>query len=184
MRCIAAPYALLPSRFSQLVPFVEKALIYDVAKGSYSVGSHVRDAASYICWAAARSYNVEDLVDYVTPLSRALITTALTDREVNVRRAASAAFQECAGRLGNFPHALEIITTVDFYALANLRTALLEVAPKIAWIEEYRTALFERLFSDRYGPQLKASKLYFPQGLEPLINQLHDNHYHIDFVLR
>ncbi len=44
--------------------------------------------------------------------------------------------------------------------------------------------LLDELFASRYGPQLKASKLYFPQGLEPLINQLHDNHYHIDFVLR
>lgn len=44
--------------------------------------------------------------------------------------------------------------------------------------------LLDELFASRYGPQLKASKLYFPQGLEPLINQLHDNHYHVDFVLR
>lgn len=176
---ICRRYALLPARFSQVVPLVQKALQYDVCKGSYSVGSHVRDAASYICWAAARSYNLDDLADYVFPLSRALVTTALTDREVNVRRAASAAFQECAGRLGNFPHALDIITTVDFFALANLRHALLEVAPKIAWIAEYRDALFDRLLEDRIEHWSKEVREVSAASLGLLCNYMVGKDYHL-----
>jgi penicillin-insensitive murein endopeptidase len=46
-----------------------------------------------------------------------------------------------------------------------------------------RKELLDNLYASALGPQLKASKLYFPTALEPLINVLHDNHYHVDFGL-
>ena len=36
-----------------------KALVYDERKGSYSVGSHIRDAACYVCWSLARAFDPE-----------------------------------------------------------------------------------------------------------------------------
>lgn len=39
----------------------------------------------------------------------------------------------------------------------------------------------ELLFSTPYGKLLKKSGVYFAQHLTPLINDLHDDHYHIDF---
>jgi penicillin-insensitive murein DD-endopeptidase len=44
---------------------------------------------------------------------------------------------------------------------------------------EFLTALFQT----PHGKLLKAKGLYFPTQLEPLINGLHDNHYHVDFKL-
>lgn len=43
--------------------------------GTYSVGSHVRDAACYVCWAFARAYSSAVLQPYVRKLSNALIVS-------------------------------------------------------------------------------------------------------------
>jgi hypothetical protein len=89
---------LLPNRLKELVPIVVQAIGYDVRRGQHSIGAHVRDAACYTCWAFARAYSPEVLRPHVKELSEALVLTSLFDREVNCRRAASAAFQESVGR--------------------------------------------------------------------------------------
>ncbi|KAM4096363.1 hypothetical protein ACJW30_08G099900 [Castanea mollissima] len=40
---------LLPISLPKVVPVVVKALHYDIRRGPHSVGSHVRDAAAYVC---------------------------------------------------------------------------------------------------------------------------------------
>lgn len=140
---------LLPEGFEKAMPLVAKGLHYEVSKGSFSVGAHVRDAACYVCWSVARAYNPSDLTLYAHSLSTALITTALFDREVNVRRAAAAAFQECVGRLGNFPNGIDLVTTMDFFSLATRGNAYLSVAPKVATYDAYRAALMEHLFKTK-----------------------------------
>ena len=77
---------LLPARLGQVVPLVCRAIVYDVRRGKHSIGSHVRDAACYVCWAFARAYEPKEMELYVEELSRAMMTTALFDREVNCRR--------------------------------------------------------------------------------------------------
>jgi hypothetical protein len=89
---------LLPSRLGEVVPIIVQAIGYDVRRGQHSVGAHVRDAACYSCWAFARAYSAEVLRPHVKELSVALVLASLFDREVNCRRAASAAFQESVGR--------------------------------------------------------------------------------------
>ena len=76
-----------------------QALFFDVRKGTHSIGSNVRDAACYFFWAIARTHDVEMIKPYSTTLARSLVTLALFDREVHIRRAASAAFQENVGRM-------------------------------------------------------------------------------------
>ena len=76
-----------------MVKVVLKALVYDEKKGSFSVGAHIRDAACYVCWSFARAYDPTVLKPYVNSIASALITVTIFDREVNCRRAASAAFQ-------------------------------------------------------------------------------------------
>lgn len=110
---------LLPERLAEAVPIVIKALEYEVRRGHYSVGSHVRDAAAYVCWAIARAYSPETLGAAAHALAPALITTACYDREVNCRRAAAAAFQECVGRLGAFPHGIDILTEADYFTVSK-----------------------------------------------------------------
>jgi len=41
--------------------------------------------------------------------------------------------------------------------------------------------LKDNLFETKHGKLLKKSEIYFAQNLTPLLNKLHDDHYHIDF---
>jgi tubulin-specific chaperone D len=92
---------LLPHRLPDVLePILLPAIFFDRRKGTTSVGSHVRDAACYTYWAFARAYDPVILEPYVKRMSEALVVASLLDREINCRRAASAAFQESVGRQG------------------------------------------------------------------------------------
>ncbi|AIN98832.1 tubulin folding cofactor D, putative [Leishmania panamensis] len=165
---------------AKVVPLVAQGLGYDLSRGTYSVGAHVRDAACYTCWCVARAYDAEDLIIHVRQLSVALVVTALFDREVNVRRAAAAAFQECVGRLGNFEHGIELVTTVDFFSLASLRHAYTVVAPVIAQYDTYRDGMLRELVGtkllhwDRYVRQMAATALGLVATHEPAASILEE----------
>ncbi|KAJ1978741.1 hypothetical protein H4R35_001785 [Dimargaris xerosporica] len=136
---------LLPDLVQDCVPWIVKALTFDLKRGSHSVGSSVRDAANYVIWALARAYPKALLAEYTDLLAPALVCTALFDREVHVRRAASAAFQEHVGRTALFPHGIAVMTLADYYNVGTLRTAFLHVAPQIAQFAEYTSALLQHL---------------------------------------
>uniref|UniRef100_A0A8C5BJQ9 Tubulin-specific chaperone D n=1 Tax=Gadus morhua TaxID=8049 RepID=A0A8C5BJQ9_GADMO len=84
---------LLPSRLANVVPLILKALTYDEKRGACSVGSNVRDAACYVCWAFARAYEPPELTPFVSQIASALLITTVFDRSVNCRRAASVSVQ-------------------------------------------------------------------------------------------
>ncbi|RMX50562.1 hypothetical protein pdam_00008755, partial [Pocillopora damicornis] len=67
---------LLPDRLPEVVPVVLKALSYDEMRGTYSVGSHVRDGACYVCWSFARAYDPQEIQPHVHGISRSLSTAA------------------------------------------------------------------------------------------------------------
>jgi penicillin-insensitive murein endopeptidase len=48
----------------------------------------------------------------------------------------------------------------------------------------FKTELKDNLFASSYGKQLKESGIYFTKSLTPMINSLHDDHYHIDFDMK
>jgi hypothetical protein len=142
---------LLPSRLPEAAPVVVRALDYDVRRGQHSVGSHVRDAACYVCWAFARAYEPQLMAPHVQELARAMLKTAVFDREVNCRRAASAAFQENVGRQGheNFPDGIAILTTADYFSLGSRPNAYLHIAPFVAQFVQYRYPLIEYLVTTK-----------------------------------
>ncbi|XP_008586512.1 PREDICTED: tubulin-specific chaperone D isoform X1 [Galeopterus variegatus] len=136
---------LLPSRLADVVPVILKALTYDEKRGASSVGANVRDAACYVCWAFARAYEPQELKPFVTAISSALVIAAVFDRNVNCRRAASAAFQENVGRQGTFPHGIDILTTADYFAVGNTSNCFLVISVFIAGFPEYTQPMIDHL---------------------------------------
>ena len=106
------------SRVFEIVPVIQQGLVFEIRRGYTSVGANVRDAASYVCWAMARTNAGTLLKPVVDELAPNLMTVACYDREVNCRRAASAAFQECVGRLGSFPNGIDILTIADYFTVS------------------------------------------------------------------
>lgn len=89
---------LLPEHLASVVPIICDALLYDKQCNGNVTEANVRDAACYIAWSFARAYGIDVLSKHADLLAQRLVCTALFDREVNVRRAASASFQENVGR--------------------------------------------------------------------------------------
>ncbi|XP_077980737.1 tubulin-specific chaperone D-like [Glandiceps talaboti] len=136
---------LLPQRLPEVVPVVLKALEYDEKRGFNSIGAHVRDGACYVCWSFARAYDPEILRPHVNDIANALVIATVFDREVNCRRAASAAFQENVGRQGTFPHGIDILTTADYFAVGSRTNTYLNISLYIAQFPEYTKALVDHL---------------------------------------
>lgn len=160
---------LIPSsRLSEVIPILVQAITYDTLHGKCSVGSHVRDGACYTYWALVRAYRVEELARFLPALSQAVVTTSLLDREINCRRAASAAFQEAVGRQGasSFPNGIAIITLADYVALGNRNDSYTTITWKIAECDEYRRGIVDHLFTvklfhwDRAIRQLASKSLH------------------------
>ncbi|XP_062448054.1 tubulin-specific chaperone D isoform X2 [Rhea pennata] len=136
---------LLPSRIPDVIPVILKALTYDEKRGACSVGSNVRDAACYVCWAFARAYDPSELIPFINQISSALVIAAVFDRDVNCRRAASAAFQENVGRQGTFPHGIDILTAADYFAVGNRANCYLTISVYIAGFPEYTQPMIDHL---------------------------------------
>ena len=142
---------LLPARLGEVLPHILTALVYDERKGSFSVGSHIRDAACYVCWAFARAYDPLLLQPHVANIANGLLIVACFDREVNCRRAASAAFQENVGRQGTFPHGIDILTVADYFSVGSRTNSFLEISVFIAGYKEYSRSLIEHLVDKKIG---------------------------------
>ncbi|CAK7291514.1 Tubulin-specific chaperone D [Vulpes lagopus] len=136
---------LLPSRLEDVVPVILKALTYEEKRGSCSVGTNVRDAACYVCWAFARAYEPRELQPFVAAISSALVIATVFDRNINCRRAASAAFQENVGRQGTFPHGIDILTAADYFAVGNRANCFLVISMFIAGFPEYTQPMIDHL---------------------------------------
>jgi hypothetical protein len=139
---------LLPHRLKDVIPKIVEAIHYDLPRRQTSVGAHVRDAACYTYWALARAYSPEILKPFVLQLGQSVVVAFLFDREVNCRRAASAAFQEMVGRQGaqNFKNGISILTTADYFSLGNRKDAYTTIALHVAQFQEHQMAIITHLF--------------------------------------
>ncbi|KAB2594712.1 tubulin-folding cofactor D [Pyrus ussuriensis x Pyrus communis] len=110
-------------------------VLFKPEKDRHSIGSHVRDAAAYVCWAFGHAYYHTDMRNIPHQLAPYILTLACYDREVNCRRAAAAAFQENVGRQGSYPHGIDIVNTADHFSLSSRVNSYVHVAVSIAQYE-------------------------------------------------
>ncbi|CAG4914997.1 unnamed protein product [Colias eurytheme] len=151
---------LSPQQLGGAVRCAARALGRDEARAGGGAGGAraARDSACHAAWAFARAYDAQALEPHATLLANALIATACFDREINCRRAASAAFQENVGRHGMFPHGIEVLTTADFHAVGPRAAAYLHVAPRVAAHAPYTRPLVAHLLHlkvDHWDPALR-----------------------------
>lgn len=142
----------------------------------------MRDAACYVVWSLARAYSSAALAPYAHSLATTLVTVTLLDREIPIRRAASAAFQECVGRWSTFPHGIDVIGKTDFFAVAIRRRAFLECLPAVAIHDEYRGPILDQLLNKTVvhwdpamrilGAQALSKVKLDPPTLERIISQM------------
>lgn len=96
--------------------------------------------------------------------------------------------------LGIFRYALNFDDKGVLYSDPNVRIDFNAIAEHILALEAnayknglkikkviFKISLKDDLFETEYGKKLKASNIYFAQRLTPLLNKLHDDHYHVDF---
>ncbi|PHU22435.1 Tubulin-specific chaperone D [Capsicum chinense] len=127
----------------------DAALHYDIRRGPHSIGSHVRDAAAYVCWAFGRAYCHADNKSILERPAPPLLSVACYDREVNCRRAAAAAFEENVGRQGNYPHGINIVNTADYFALSSGINSYLHIAVCIAQYDGYLYLFVDELLNSK-----------------------------------
>ena len=109
------------------------------------MGANVRDAACFVCWSFSRAYESQEIHTFVNNLAPILVCVTCFDREVNCRRAASAAIQEMVGRTQVFPHGLEVLVLTDFHLLANRQHCYLDIAFSLAQKQEFGEKLIQYL---------------------------------------
>ncbi|KAG4305477.1 hypothetical protein PORY_001033, partial [Pneumocystis oryctolagi] len=135
---------LLNYRLKEVLPILLKvALIFEQRRGTHYLGTNVRDAACYISWSIFRQYSASDVIHLFPSLVESLLMVALFDKETNIRRAASSAYQEGVGRYGElmFPHGIEIIKEMNFYTVGTKRNSYLNVSLYLFKFEEYRNLI-------------------------------------------
>lgn len=135
---------ILEDKLKRIISIVSEAIVYDKIKGSMATGAHIREAACYICWAMSRTYEDHILKPYIPTLTLNLLCNMLFDRELQCRRAASAAFQELIGRQGAFnENEIALLTDLDYHNVGQRQFAYLHLAPMVA----SRDSNYARVFS-------------------------------------
>lgn len=118
-------------------------------------------------------------VDFMTPLLRN--NTPYTDLDF------AGAVHYLMDFENNGQYKEDASVTIDFETVAHHLLVLNDAASKnglkitkVIW----KTELRDELFASPSGKKLLATGIYITTNLTPLINTLHDDHYHVDFELR
>uniref|UniRef100_A0A0K0EHP0 Tubulin-specific chaperone D n=1 Tax=Strongyloides stercoralis TaxID=6248 RepID=A0A0K0EHP0_STRER len=160
---------LLPNRLSDMVDILEKAIVWEETDGIIKQSEAVRDAATFISWAIARTYSPNLLKPFVHRLATHLVTVSLFDKELNIRRAASAAFQENVGRQGYFPSGIDIIHIIDYSSVSRLSVCYNDLCIKVAKFEGYLKPMLNHLVDFKVGHQLMKMNDRACEGLYHLV---------------
>ncbi|KAK7203877.1 armadillo-type protein [Myxozyma melibiosi] len=134
----------LPAYAPQLFDKIDSGLRFEIRKSTHALGANVRDSACYVAWSLFRHYpDLLSSTSTAAPTQKLvkgvladLVLVGCFDREINNRRAAAAAVQECIGRHAGAVASLEtgvaLVQALDYFAIGNRANAFLEVSRRIA----------------------------------------------------
>lgn len=123
-----------------------------------------------------RTHQIGTSIDFMTPLKKGNKTSLMFDK-TGMWRYLMKFDSEGKARINSK-------VEIDFDKMAKHILTL----EKISRQNGYRikkvileTNLKDEIFNSKYGNELKKSNIYFVKSLPQLVNELHDDHYHIDF---
>ncbi|KAJ2930914.1 hypothetical protein H1R20_g6182, partial [Candolleomyces eurysporus] len=123
----------------------------ELARRNQITDSHMPDLVEWLSKALyfdiPRTQNAATLKPHATDLANRLASVAIYDREIHIRRAASAAYQEHVGRTNLFPHGIDVLAKTDFYSVSIRKNAFLVAAPGVAQHPEYRESLLNHVLN-------------------------------------
>lgn len=176
---------LTEEKLDEAIPIVQSAIVYDKIKANFVIGSHVREAACYTCWALAHTYDSDLLKAHVSSISTSLLNTILFDRELSCRRAASAAFQELIGRQGTDDEIqIEILNLVDYQTIGQRAVCYAQLAPKISSFgKTYWQPFVEHLFDKKIGHWDVQIRKLASQLMGAIVCHVDEKNYVPDFII-
>ena len=110
-------------------------IIADGIETERHIATPIRDSACALVWSIARAVGGNGLgcnlisAGLFSRIVPSLLTLALFDKDINMRRTGAAALQELIGRVGTalFPCGLKILDIVDFWSVSELRGCYTEI---------------------------------------------------------
>ncbi|WBW72296.1 tubulin specific chaperone cofactor D, Alp1 [Schizosaccharomyces osmophilus] len=142
-----------------ILPLVELGLSYEIRVGTRVSGQSIRDASCYFIWSLYRSYLRKDIEPVQLNLVHTLLQTLLFDREVNIRRAATAALFEMVGRHGSVPDGLNLISFLNYTSVSDLSYCYCEYALEVAKNPHFRTCIYQKLLQNLHHFDSKIQNL-------------------------
>ncbi|KAI3390085.1 hypothetical protein SNEBB_008249 [Seison nebaliae] len=174
-----------------LLPALQFCLLFDRRYGTTFEDNKLRDSAAYVCWSLARCIEPKHFAPYIVSIASSLLAATLFDKDISIRRAASAAFQEYVGRQDELPYGIELLQKIDYNSVKCISYCFKKIAPFVMSFDCYSTNLLETVVCqklyhwDNGIRELSAKFLhriyrlvhedYFKIYLKKIISKIHTN---------
>ena len=102
---------------------IQPFITFNLEKRTCSTTAIIRDSACYVFWSLLRCYPSSIYAEPILSCLSSFITLALSDTEINTRRAAAAVLQEIIGRVEVelIPNGIDLINCITYQSIAQLQ---------------------------------------------------------------
>ncbi|EPX72328.1 tubulin specific chaperone cofactor D [Schizosaccharomyces octosporus yFS286] len=142
-----------------ILPLIELGLSYEIRVGTRVSGQSIRDASCYFIWSLYRSYSRKDIEPVQLNIVINLLQTVLFDREVNIRRAATAALFEIVGRHASVPDGLNLISLLNYTSVSDISNCYCVYTLEVAKNPHFRTCIYQKLLQNLHHFDSKIQNL-------------------------
>ena len=102
---------------------IQPFITFNLEKRTCSTTAIIRDSACYVFWSLLRCYPSSVYTESILSCLSSFIILALSDTEINTRRAAAAVLQEIVGRVGveYIPDGINLINCITYQSVAQVQ---------------------------------------------------------------